>query len=90
MIPRDMMAIAYTGAENPSQLVPSEKPDAIQRVRFGEESERWGKGKCGDCGCAEGKLHRLGCDVERCPLCGGQLTTCACIFAKPIDRGRAT
>jgi len=31
---------------------------------------------CHDCGCKEGELHSPGCDMERCPLCGGQLITC--------------
>jgi hypothetical protein len=34
--------------------------------------------KCGDCGVEEGKLHELGCDVERCPKCGRQLISCFC------------
>jgi hypothetical protein len=31
---------------------------------------------CPDCGAAQGKYHRLGCDVEQCPYCGGQLYVC--------------
>lgn len=33
---------------------------------------------CGDCGCAEGEFHSPGCDMERCPFCGGQLISCDC------------
>jgi hypothetical protein len=33
---------------------------------------------CGDCGAKEGQLHRLGCDMERCLSCGGQLISCDC------------
>lgn len=34
--------------------------------------------KCHDCGALEGARHVPGCDMERCPFCGGQLITCDC------------
>ena len=33
---------------------------------------------CHDCACAEGERHLPGCDMERCPLCGGQAISCDC------------
>ena len=33
---------------------------------------------CGDCNCIEGEIHMDGCDMERCPWCGGQLISCEC------------
>ena len=33
---------------------------------------------CGGCGAEEGALHDLYCDMERCPFCGGQLSSCGC------------
>ena len=40
---------------------------------------------CHDCGAKEGQLHILGCDMERCPFCGGQLFgmgLCECVYER--------
>jgi hypothetical protein len=36
--------------------------------------------KCHDCGAKEGQFHQPGCDMERCPFCGGQLLSCDCSY----------
>jgi hypothetical protein len=36
--------------------------------------------RCGDCHALEGEYHELGCDLERCPFCGGQLISCECCY----------
>lgn len=35
---------------------------------------------CHDCNAEEGQYHSPGCDMERCPFCGGQLITCGCCY----------
>ncbi len=42
------------------------------------------KSRCGDCGVKEGKLHELGCDMERCSICGGQFISCDCNYELPL------
>jgi len=36
--------------------------------------------RCHDCGIENrvGNIHHFGCDMERCPRCGGQLISCDC------------
>jgi len=47
----------------------------FQRLRYGEEKEDWGANErpCHDCSAIKGEYHVQGCDVERCPVCDGQL-----------------
>jgi len=51
-----------------------------KRIQYGKE--RWGRDyadvPCHDCGARCGQLHVLGCDMERCPACRGQLISCRC------------
>ena len=37
---------------------------------------------CPSCQVAEGEFHTLGCPVEICPWCNGQLTYCNCRFTR--------
>jgi rRNA maturation endonuclease Nob1 len=36
--------------------------------------------RCHDCNILNrvGNLHHFGCNMERCPACGGQLISCSC------------
>lgn len=39
--------------------------------------------RCHDCGIVNGNVHHAGCDMERCPVCGGQfLGACECFSPK--------
>lgn len=51
-----------------------------ERVRYGNEEVEWEDDRCHDCGAEPGLLHHAGCDVEECPVCGNQLTSCDCDF----------
>ena len=51
-----------------------------RRVPYGSEFPDWHRSeykcKCHDCSVSLDQFHVEGCDVERCPNCGGQLISC--------------
>jgi hypothetical protein len=62
-------------------FIVEEEPEEYRSVPYGSEDEDWGakSGRnCGDCNCPPGGFHHAGCDVERCPRCGGQAIGCDC------------
>jgi hypothetical protein len=55
--------------------------DAVARlrIRYGDEPDNpQPPALCHDCGAPTGELHHPGCDIERCPLCYGQVISCGC------------
>lgn len=55
-------------------------PDG-KMLRSSKEHFHEPDGRCHDCGIKHGGWHHPGCDVERCPRCGGQIITCGCLDA---------
>ena len=47
----------------------------MPRIRYGREGKRWCSSDlpCHDCAVIAGEFHVPGCDMEKCPSCGGQL-----------------
>lgn len=54
-------------------------PDA-EKCRKYIPLERMNSELCPSCGVKTGEMHTLGCPVEVCPWCGGQLNHCNCRF----------
>lgn len=60
-----------------------------KRIKVGDFEENGfplcDDGTCHDCGAMEGYYHHVNCDVERCPICGGQLLGCDCRISYAYD-----
>ena len=57
----------------------------VPRIRYGDEQSDWSAETipCHDCAVLKGDFHVPSCDVEECPVCGGQLISCDCGFEDP-------
>lgn len=52
----------------------------VKRIKAGNENQMWIKEgeKCPDCQVVFGGYHHIECDLERCPVCRDQLSSCGC------------
>ncbi len=72
-----------TCAENKEVEFPDGTKMAPSIEHFNEEF-----GRCHDCNIKHGGNHHPGCDVERCPRCGGQLISCGCLVERDMPEDK--
>ena len=54
--------------------------EEFDSITYGSGSDDLDTPTCDDCGARRGALHKIGCDLEPCPRCGGQAITCDCFY----------
>ncbi len=74
-LPKDLLA--YFGYEN-NEAFTKKCGLSLENIKEYQSSEE--QSCCPVCGVSAGEYHLLGCAVEVCPWCDGQLTRCNCRF----------
>jgi len=75
----DQQLLDFFGYENNDQVMAlAENPENLQEY----EPYSSASNLCPSCHAAVGEFHTLGCPVEICPWCSGQLTYCNCRFTR--------
>lgn len=62
-----------------------EYPDGVTLPAVPYDPGDFGNERCHDCYVVRSGYHHPGCDMERCPRCGGQLISCGCLDADDND-----
>lgn len=79
-----LMLAAEHSSKTPEYVVanPSatESPGAkaYPRIAVGTREDEVEQGQVCKCGAKFGETHKIGCDMEICPICGQQLKACNC------------
>ncbi len=68
----------YFDFKNQKQFLAACKP--VQELQKSSEEQEMELAQCPVCNVADGEHHLLGCIIEVCPWCDGQLGTCNCRF----------
>jgi hypothetical protein len=74
----DEQILSYLGYESQTAFLKACLP--VEQLEDYAGEPAGGVCSCSACGVVEGEVHMLGCAVEVCPWCDGQLSNCNCRF----------
>lgn len=77
--------IDSTGCRFNAIRLKADPKQIIKRYKVGEHDGIEPGSRCGDCGAEYGYFHHPYCDLETCPVCGGQMLGCDCYIGFEED-----